>query len=332
MQLAVSRALAVFETHFMRDALAALGGLMVFGAGAAMVIARKRDKTDEALRHSTDENTEKTPERSQIAEQRTLETLLSAVESGRVSLDPQMGLSAEPVRSAEAGRSAPAVSAGPPAQANGHEALKERRRPPRFTAPDTEGYPRPSPWRPGDAQRHAGAPRVFAESKQQPSGAPPAANGGGTGSVREGTEATAKNGTPARLPRLTELRGKMFSMGIKELDQARNGAELGTEIERLTGPLPSLEALLQRARARNGTDRQEAPEAAQGATPESAAALAPANETSPQDIAGQSSTAEHAPPEKPAKAARRKLDSDAREPYDKVEILPSRRGQYKRKP
>ena len=329
-------AFVVFETHFTRDALMVLTGLAVLGTGAAILIARKRDKDDRSLSHLLEEKTEAAPERREL-EQQTLEMLLSAVESGRASLDPQMGLSAEPLESAEAAQAAPMVPAEQPAQANGREGQKERRRASRFAAVDAEGSRRQSPWwlangRPDGTRAHAAAPND--------SGARPAVNGGDAG-ARETTETAGKNGAPNRLPRLTELRGAMFSTGIKELDLVRNSAELGaeidrlrvgSEIERLKGPLPSLEALLDRARKRNGAD----PEAAQVngllAAPKSDTAPAPEHEARAGDVAGAPAAAEPQPQApKPAKAAKRKLDKDAREPFDRVEILPSQRGQYKRK-
>lgn len=336
MHLYVIWALAVFEAHFMREALIVLFGLAVFGAGAAIIIIHKRDKYDESLSRLVAEKTEAAPERHEL-EQQTLEMLLSAVESGRASLDPQMGLSAEPIESADAGQTAPAVSAEQPAQANGREGQKERRRAPRFPAADMEGPQRRAQW--WLANGHPDAPHAPAAAPKD-SGARPAANGGDTG-AREAAETTGKNGAANRLPRLTELRGTMFSTGIKELDLARNSAELGaeidrlrvgSEIERLKGPLPSLEALLDRARKRNGAD----PEAAQvnglPAAPKAETAPAPEHEAWTGDVAGAPAAAEPQPQApKPAKAAKRKLDKDAREPFDRVEILPSQRGQYKRK-
>jgi hypothetical protein len=318
-------ALVVFETHFMRDALVALSGVVVLGAGAAIIIIRKRDKDDKSPSGLVEKKTETVQKRDELVKQQTLDTLLSAVESGCASLDPQMGLSAQPIQRTDTGQAAPAVSAELPAQANGGEAQKERRRAPWFAGVDTEGLARQSPWwiangRPSATDAQAAAPKD--------SSARPAANGEDTG-AREATETAGKNGASNRLPRLTELRGTMFSTGIKELDLARNGAEPGAGIERLKGPLPSLEALLDRTRKQSGADLQAAQVNELLAAPK--AETAPEHEVWAGDVAGQPAAAEpqlQAP--KPAKAAR-KLDKDAREPYDRVEILPSRRGQYKRK-
>jgi hypothetical protein len=299
----------------------------------------KLAKADRAFRRSVEEMTRSVQERSQQMEQQTLDTLRFAVESGRASLDPQIGLSAEPPLHAEAGRASVdvlgdrAVQGSAPAAQRGAEQVAG-------SASVGPMWPRrEDPWWLTGTPTHANAQGVRAGDPKAASPRPTARSNGAEVTAGETTNTTEKRSAPVRLPRLTELRGTMFSTGIKELDVARHDGVLGGEAERRTGVSAPLQAeqgqgqSAQRAAYPQAAPMQETtPVKALLAAPKPEAAPTPANETKAQDARPQADAARaklRSP--KQSKAAKKKPPQDAREPYDDVEILPSRRGQYKRK-
>jgi len=318
----LTRALAGFETRTLRDAVVVLSGLVVLGGWAAIAL-RKRAKARRALRKSLDQTAQTAQEGNELVEQQTLETLLLAVESGRATLEPWMGSGAKPRRTADARQ----VSAAPASK----PAAQKEDRPDPASAPANGDQPlREVSWWAARNPADQLAQRMRAEGLK-PASWQPAENRGGE-KAAEAAKPPEKNGAPPRLPRLTELRGTMFSKGIKELDHSRHGAELAAQLERMTGPLPSLETLLNQARRRNGTLPESATAKTAPPAPETEAAPESGSEKSAQQAGAQPAEGEPAAKSsKPVKAARKKPNQDAGEPYEQVEILPSRRGQYKRK-
>lgn len=312
---------------------------------AGFVLNRvKLAKADRAFRRSVEEMTRSVQERSQQMEQQTLDTLRFAVESGRASLDPQIGLSAEPPLHAETGPASVGALADRPVQGSAFAAPREAEQVAGSASVGPVWPRREDPWWLTGTPTHPNAQGVRAGDPKAASPRPPARSGA-EDTAGEATKTTEKRGAHARLPRLTELRGTMFSTGIKELDVARHDAVLGGEAERRTGVSAPLQAEQaqgrseQRAASPQTTPMREAapgrettPVKALLAAPKHEAASVPGNETKAQDARQQADGAQ-AKLRSPAKskAAKKKPPQDAREPYDDVEILPSRRGQYKRK-
>ena len=301
---------------------------------AGFVLNRvKLAKADRAFRRSVEEMTRSVQERSQQMEQQTLDTLRFAVESGRASLDPQIGLSAEPPLNAEIGRASVGALADRPVQASAPAAQREAEQVAGSASVGPSWPRRKAPWWLTGTSTYPNAQGVRAGDPKAAIPRPAARSNGAEATAGEATKTTEKRGAPARLPRLTELRGTMFSTGIKELDLARHDGGLGGEAERRTGVSAPLQAEQGQGRGERGADSsQTAPVRALLAAPKAEAAPVPANEAKAQDARQQADGAQaklRSP--KQSKAAKKKPPQDAREPYDDVGILPSRRGQYKRK-
>lgn len=294
---------------------------------------------DQAFRRSVEEMTRSVQERSALVKQQTLETLRFAVESGRASLDPEIGLSAEPLLKAEAEQASVDALPDGPLQAGAHAAQKEAERSGGSAAAGPAWPRREELWWLTETPTRPNAPGVR-EAAQKSASPRPAAGGDEKKDIAgEGTRTTEKVDAPARLPRLTELRGTMFSTGIKELDLTRHDTVHRGEPERRTDPLPPPEAAqgqgqnAKRAAYPQTTPvREAAPVRALLAAPKPEAAPVLTNERKAEGAPPQANAAQpKLRPSKKTKGAQKKPPQDAREPYDDLEILPSRRGQYKRK-
>lgn len=163
--------------------------------------------------------------------------------------------------------------------------------------------------------------------------------------------------THVTLPRLSDLRGMRFSQAIRELDHAKRPASPSSGIEMLMNAIAPFEPMFTRMEAAAATD-EDSPEATTGEfdLPESLRALLPISEpgNSPEAMGGMSANSAAAngnhlpsnsvslnpeqaksmgPREEAAEqssaqnAAKQKL----RGPFEPLQILPSRRGQYKKK-
>ncbi len=312
---------------------------------AGFVLNRvKLAKADRAFRRSVEEMTRSVQERSQQMEQQTLDTLRFAVESGRASLDPQIGLSADPPLNAETGPASVGALADRLVQGSAFAAPREAEQVAGSASVGPVWPRREDPWWLTGTPTHPNAQGASAGDPKAASPRP-AARDGAEDTAGEATKITEKRGAPARLPRLTELRGTMFSTGIKELDLVRHDGGLGSEAELRTGVSAPLQAEQaqgqseQRAASPQASPmrettpvRETAPVRALLAAPKPEAAPVPTNEAKAQDARQQADGAQaklRSP--KQSKAAKKKPPQDAREPYDDVEILPSQRGQYKRK-
>lgn len=268
---------------------------------------------------------------SHLEDEQTLETLRFAVELGRASLEPEGVLAedgpgslkremepaaasaermVEPTSNAAGARVEPVTKI---AQGDGAQALNDM------------------PWWLAEAPPRADSsltqPRIPRNGRVQPAtnGVPASEH------VQEAMKQIAEDGRPVRLPRLTDLRGSLFATGIRELDSAKHGDGNGhgNGDERFNEEVAPLEALLGEA------EKQKNSMESQGAEAESAQGfLAPPEENGTAARNGSPVSAAPRPQlflPKPAKPIKTKPHQDARQPIDRVEILPSRRGQYKRK-
>jgi hypothetical protein len=331
--VAVATTLAPADFGMIRKVLIMLFGFIVLGAGAIFVLKRARTaKADPASQSSVAGMKRNGQGDSRVEDQQTLETLLFAVELGRASLDPESAL----------GEDGSGKLQGPNGSSPAAEELKEG-----TVAPATRKglEPAESPVASDAAQPFNDVPWWLAEaparsdssltqSRIPKTSIAQTAQNGAQGRLlgQEEIERAPEEGRHARLPRLTELRGTLFSTGIKELGHAKQGDEHGAG--RLNAETARLEALLgARERASNGT-------APQTSDVEAIPAFLPAPAERDEAAERNGGPDRPAAPRqlflpKPAKAVngprKVKAHQDARQPIDKVEILPSRRGQYKRK-
>ena len=237
-----------------------LFGLLVLGVSAigVVLIRMKRAKAVARSRISGEVGGQTRPKNAQ--EQQTLDTLLFAVELGRASLEPED----RPDRQWSgqvAGRDwivcracGAEVRHGCASIANGtwspvQVRLRRTRRRRRTTF--RGGLPK-SPPRSDSSLTQPRVPRV-GSSQPEPNGV----QGGGL--EQGGTERTPEEPRQVRLPRLTELRGTLFSTGIKELDHARHENEHAAETKQTANEMAPLEAFLGAAELqRNATPPQTA--------------------------------------------------------------------------
>jgi hypothetical protein len=292
----------------------------------------KMAKADAAYRRSVEEMTRSAQSRDRLVKQQTLETLRFAVESGRAGLDPEIGLGPDEPESPEKEMVSFVTPAGQPVHRGGQatQAHADQASSPEPRNP--EEPLQPIPWwlaeSPTLRDKDRTDPRTLNNAKRQPI---PGA-GYSSPAVEENAKPGAEQAPSPRLPRLTELRGTMFSTGIKELDRSRHGGEEGANVERLMSQIAPFEALLGQAKhTQNGGQTQTAQVKALLPAPEPEAPAA-GSETGEQSGDSQNA-AEQLDLQFPMtpKPTKRGSRQDARDPIDKVEILPSRRGQYKRK-
>jgi hypothetical protein len=321
------------NSTLIRDVLVLLFGFVVLGVGAAVgfVLNRvKMAKADAAILRSEEEIKRIGQRDSRLADQQALDTLRFAVELGRASLEPEgalTGSGAGELRGEMGSFAAPAeqkVEMAAPASRKGREPGASSAAANTATpANDIPWWLAEAPPRSDTSLTQPRVPRV-GSSHPEPSGVQ------GGGREEERIQRTPEEARPARVPRLTELRGTLFSTGIKELDHARHGGERADETKQTANEMAPLEAFLGAAESqRNATPPQTA-----DAEPMGPILPAPRErvETGTRNVeerkTGMQSRLFLPRPTKPAKG---KLRQDARAPIDKVEILPSRRGQYRRK-
>jgi hypothetical protein len=298
-----------------------------------------------------------------------LRTLEQAIEEGRASLDldappsplrlterpsEEIAESSKPLGEfPEASRPAPANQAEPAAPTSVHGIQLVKRAQPEPTN-QREEIPLP-------LAEIASQLDWVAEPKAEQKEAPPVVASGmnGNGTSYEAANPAPEKAVRVSLPRLSDLRGMRFSQAIRELDHARRPALPSAGIEMLMSAIAPFEPMFTRmepAPAKN----DELPEAAPGEfdLPDSLRALIPISESGdsreangeipaegnaangdpvhtnsfPPKTAEQAQSkgrrgeeSERARPEQ--KVARQKLSG----PFEQLQILPSRRGQYKKK-
>jgi hypothetical protein len=182
-------------------------------------------------------------------------------------------------------------------------------------------------------------------------------NGAGTAGPVSNAGLAPEKTAHVTLPRLSDLRGMRFSQAIRELDHAKRPASPSSGIEMLMNAIAPYEPMFTRMEAAPAA-KDDPPEATTGEfdLPDSLRALLPISEpgNSPEAMGGMSANSATAngnhlasnsvsfnPEQAKSKgpheeeteqssvqnAAKQKL----RGPFEPLQILPSRRGQYKKK-
>ncbi len=308
-----------------QEVLVLLIGFIVLGAGAAFVLHRvKTAKSDPTSRSSMAEMKRDGHGHNPVEDQQTLETLLFAVELGRASLEPESALAEDESGKLEGLNGSSAAAA----------AQKEDTVEPAVSsvAADAAQPFNDVPW--WLAEAPARSDTSLTQSRIPKTSIAQCAQNRAQGdrAVQQEIESPPEESRQVRLPRLTELRGTLFSAGIKELDHTKHGDQHGSG--QLNGEMARLEALLG---ARERGNSESAPQAADPETMRAFLAAPAESDEAAERNGGTEKLA--APPQlflpKPAKPIngpiKVKAHQDVRQPIDKVEILPSRRGQYKRK-
>jgi hypothetical protein len=295
----------------------------------------KQAKADAAFHRSVDAVTANALEQSRMEDQHALDTLRFALELGRVSMEPEVVPTEGVAGNLHRENGSSAVLAEHPVDIAA-EAKHEGTEPAACSiAVDTAQPLDDLPWWLAEAPPRSDAsltqPRIRRNGSAQtmPNGAQ------SHNATQDETKRSQEDGGPERLPRLTELRGTLFSSGIKELDHAKHGNGHAAEAKYPTDEGTPLEALLGAREdtagldARHGVEAESAREFVRGA--ERRSERAARNGTEGRNENGRENTAEPQlllPKPKPMKGS---SHQDVRKPIDGVEILPSRRGQYKRK-
>lgn len=203
--------------------------------------------------------------------------------------------------------------------------------------------------------------RVLPEPKAEPNEAPLAAPSSlnGNGTSFEPANPVPEKTARVSLPRLSDLRGMLFSQALRELDLARRPAPPSTGIESLMSAIAPFEPMfkhMEPASAKNDDSPEAVPD--ESDLPASLRAFVPISESgvSTEAIGRVAEEATSAlgnhlpsnsispiPAEQPKSKGRRGQEDERSQPEQKVarqklagpfeqlQILPSRRGQYKKK-
>lgn len=141
------------------------------------------------------------------------------------------------------------------------------------------------------------------------------------------------------LPKLSELRGRIFSRGIRELDLAKHGTQRSAEAENLLKHIAPFESLFDGTGAAGnfapraaGQAEPEAPLHPMVQVPESEGVAGATNGDGAQDSGRPKITSEpEILPWNLVRPRKSKTRGNGGESVDDVQILPSKRGQYRRK-
>jgi hypothetical protein len=328
-------------------------------------------KADRAFRRSVEEMEQHLGSEDQFTDQQMLRTLQRAIEAGRASLESEnasvlQGIDYPAARmtavAAPAGQRAQAIApepvpqANPTAEANPGAAAAPREPEPASRPARTDAVltREEIPWRPVEPPAHTDTqPRApHGESWQ-----PVSWRSVGGQPAQETEQPVLEETTRATLPRLCELRGMLFTAGLKQLDPARRGAPQSAEGELLMTQIAPFEPLLnpaepaQRllpAQATQAEPKRVEPARTFIPVPEAevtAAAKSGAGSPGNGSQRGEAQSKFHLTKRvKPAKSRAQRGEGDGRTNRgpnhgtqeraavsDEVWILPSKKGQYKRK-
>lgn len=326
---------------------------------------------DPEFRRSIREMGKQLRKQGQATDWQMLRTLEQAIEEGRASLDldvaaspiwpaekpPEVIAPSVPLfdEFSNANRPVPINQTDPAGPAAVHGIQLVPRSVPEPANQSREEIPSPL------AEIASQVDRVLPEPKTEHNEAPPAAPSGpnGNGTSYEPANPAPEKTAHVSLPRLSDLRSMRFSQALKELDLARHPASPSAGIEILMSAIAPFEPMFTRmepASAKNEDSPEAAP--AEFDLPASLRAFIPISESgvsleanggiaaegpaangkhlnstafSPkpgQQAKNKGSRREDDEPSRPGqKVARQKLAG----PFEQLQILPSRRGQYKRK-
>lgn len=195
------------------------------------------------------------------------------------------------------------------------------------------------------------------EPKAERTGAPFAVPSGPNSTTHDPAKPAWEKTARASLPRLSELRGMRFSQALRELDHARRPASTSSGIETLMSAIAPFESMFTRSEPAS-VEHDDSPQGppSEFDLPASLRAFVPISESRVPSGADSGNSAElngaegnhsnSAPPqpgpnEKNVGHSQEETEGPAPEqnrtrkrmvgPFEHVQILPSRRGQYKRK-
>jgi hypothetical protein len=326
---------------------------------------------DPEFRRSIREMGKQLRKQGQATDWQMLQTLEQAIEEGRASLDLDVATSpkqpaARPLEriaitaplfdgSYQAGRPVPANHSETTVPAPVHGIQLVPRSLPEPANQTQQEIPLPLAEIASQFDQVPPGPK--AEHNKTPLVAPSGLNGNGTSNV-PANPAPGKTGRVS-LPRLSDLRGMRFSQALRELDLARRPASPSTGIEMLMSAIAPFEPMFTRmesASSKNDNSPEAVP--AEFDLPASLRALIPISESGVSPEAKDGVAAEgtgaygnqlHSnslppEPEPNTKGNGRSEEEDERSrpeqkvarqklggPFEQVQILPSRRGQYKKK-
>ena len=321
-------------------------------------------KADPDFRDSVQEMKWNLHNENSPSDQRMLRTLRFAIESGRASLEPESAMAREAAIYPRAKTTPPAAGAEQAIQVAVAEPEPEEEPP--VSSPRQESQPPPRdaalpsgeiPW--GLIENPALSDTAL--TRPQPplteAGPPSFSASGGSELTRETAKLEMDPSPHVKLPRLSELRGMHFSGGLKELDLARHPEPPSTETELLMNAIAPFEPRIDQMAPTQSAASSPVPQARPDIAvpvrtfipvPEPGVVPAATNGALSQADGSRSVTAQprFLPPKRatPAKNreqragsgnAARRGKSPAKEEHgqalDEVQILPSRRGQYKKK-
>jgi hypothetical protein len=300
-----------------------------------------------------------------------LKTLEQAIEEGRASLDLDVAaspirLAAKTQEKLTA--SAPLVDVSPEADTPASTNQAEPNVP--AAVHGIQLVPRSLPEPANQAREETPSPLAEMEwhfdqdlpdSKAEHNEAPPAAPGGSSdkGTSYEPADPAPEKPTRVSLPRLSELRGMRFSQALKELDLARHPASSNGGIDMLLSAIAPFEPMFTRMDPTSAKDHDSpgavhdefdlpaslrafipisesevSTEAKDGVAAEGTAAngshLHP-NSISPMPREHAKSKGHRGEEDNESRPEQKITNQTLRGPFEQLEILPSRRGQYKKK-
>jgi len=321
-------------------------------------------KADPDFRDSVQEMKWNLHDKNSPSDQRMLRTLRFAVESGRASLEPESAIAGQTAAYPGAKAMPPAAGAEQATQVIVAEPEPEEEPPVSSLRQESQPPPRGAALPPGEIPWgliENPALSDTALTRPQPprteAGQPAFSASGGSELAQETAKPEMEPSPHVKLPRLSELRGMHFSDGLKELEQARRSEPPSTETGLLMNAIapfePRIEQMAPTQSAAPAPVPQEQPDIAVPVrtfipVPEPGVVPAATNGALSQADGSRSVTAQpRFLPQKratPAKnreqragngnAARRGKSPEKEEhgqALDEVQILPSRRGQYKKK-
>ncbi len=315
-----------------------------------------RDSVQEMKRNLHDENSP--------SDQRMLRTLRFAIESGRASLEPEFAIAGQAAAYPGTKAMPPAAGAGQaiqvavaepePAEEPSVSSLQQESQPPPRDAAQPPGE---IPWwlieNPARSYTALNRPRPPRTDAWQPA----FSASGGSELAQETAKPEMEPSPHVKLPRLSELRGMHFSGGLKELDLARHPEPPSTETELLMNAIAPFEPRIDQMAPTQSAASSPVPQARPDIAvpvrtfipvPEPGVVPAATNGALSQADGSRSVTAQprFLPPKRATVAnnraqradnghAARRGKSSVKEEQgqalDEVQILPSRRGQYKKK-
>ena len=320
---------------------------------------------DAAFRRSIKEMDRHLRTQGQSADWQTLQTLQHAIQEGSASLDLNAALPNQPVANLSATIATDTAPineiAHPNAPAATHQATPALPAPPRQHERALDSVPEPadqmpqvtsSPW---DETASRFAAMLKPETAQAPASQTSRNSESEIGPAQEAAQSAPEETSRLTLPRLSELRGMNFTQALRDLDLAKRPAQPSAGVDVLMSAIAPFETLFTRFDSAQNNVPSEAPHmdplaAMQTSIPFPEPGVAPGAENGA--MGGEKVAKKHQPqpsflpfePDRSAKSRGYRGEENGRtrpgqngagkKPgsfIDQLQILPSRRGQYKKK-